>query len=155
MKRSHPPVCLRLSSSTPRSNSWLPTELKSTPIRFIASIVGSSRNSADTSGDAPIMSPDDVMTWFGFCAASFLIIVAKRPTPPAGTATSRSVCAGDRPSAGARIVICGGSRLPWKSLKAISLTFSGPSLGAGLVPAQAASAALRSSVANDRSGRFK
>jgi hypothetical protein len=35
----HPPFCIRMSSSTPSSNSWLPTELTCSPISFIGSIV--------------------------------------------------------------------------------------------------------------------
>ena len=46
-----------LSSVTPSSNSWLPTEAICSPISFISSIVGSSWNAALTSGDAPIRSP--------------------------------------------------------------------------------------------------
>ena len=37
-----PPFCIRLSSSSPSSNSWLPTEVRLSPSRFMASIVGSS-----------------------------------------------------------------------------------------------------------------
>ena len=52
-----PPFCMRFSSRQPSSNSWLPTEATSRPILFMASIVGSSWNAADSSGVAPIRSP--------------------------------------------------------------------------------------------------
>ena len=100
---------------------------------FIASIVGSSRNRADTSGVAPIMSPDDVITWFGLRDASSRTSVAKRAAPPAGTKTSRPVASAVAPPSGARIGTVGASRLPWKSLNAISLTFSGVSTAGGAV----------------------
>jgi hypothetical protein len=50
--RRWPPHRMRSSSSTPSSNSWLPTPLTSRPIEFIASIAGSSWNSAGAHGDA-------------------------------------------------------------------------------------------------------
>ena len=52
---------------TPSSNSWLPTALRLRPISFMASIVGSSWNSADSSGLAPIRSPAETVRVLGFC----------------------------------------------------------------------------------------
>ena len=52
-----PPFCMRSSSARPLSNSWLPTDAKSTCMRFIASIAGSLANSWLTSGAAPMPSP--------------------------------------------------------------------------------------------------
>ena len=58
---AQPPFCLRSSSSVPWSNSWLPTALKSTPMRFITPIAGSSRNSDEATCDALIMSPAETV----------------------------------------------------------------------------------------------
>ena len=63
-----PPYCIRSSSASPSSNSWLPTALRSSPIWFIASIVGSSWNAAESSGLAPIRSPAETTSEFGFVA---------------------------------------------------------------------------------------
>ena len=52
-----PPCCIRCSSRQPSSNSWLPTEATCRPILFMASMVGSSWNAAESSGEAPIRSP--------------------------------------------------------------------------------------------------
>lgn len=67
---AQPPFFMRRSSVWPLSNSWLPTALKSIFIAFTASMVGSSRNSADTSGEAPIMSPAETTALFSFFALS-------------------------------------------------------------------------------------
>lgn len=67
---AQPPFFMRSSSVWPLSNSWLPTALKSIFIAFTASMVDSSRNSADTSGEAPIMSPADTTALFSFFALS-------------------------------------------------------------------------------------
>ena len=63
-----PPFCRRFSSAEPLSNSWLPTEVKSTPTWFSTSTAGSSKNSAEISGDAPTKSPPPTTTLCGFCA---------------------------------------------------------------------------------------
>ena len=63
-----PPFCMRLSSVTPSSKSWLPTPSKSSPRLFIASIVGSSCRRPERIGLAPIMSPALTTTVFGFSA---------------------------------------------------------------------------------------
>ena len=44
---------------------------------FIASIVGSSWNSAETSGLAPIRSPAETTRVFWFCARSVLMCLAR------------------------------------------------------------------------------
>ena len=73
-----PPSCMRSSSSVPSSNSWLPTALTSRPISFIASMVGSSWNRADSSGLAPMRSPADTTTVFsGLVASRFATWVAR------------------------------------------------------------------------------
>ena len=63
-----PPFCRRSSSAKPLSNSWLPTALNSRPMRFSVSTDGSSKNSAEISGDAPMKSPAPTTTLFGFSA---------------------------------------------------------------------------------------
>ena len=88
-----PPFCIRSSSGTPSSNSWLPTPLTSIPIELRDSIVGSSWNSAETSGLAPIMSPAPTVIVFVFCVRRSLIHVARYAMPPAGTACgAQPVC---------------------------------------------------------------
>jgi hypothetical protein len=52
-----PPYWIRSSSCRPLSNSWLPTEEKSTFMRLLITIAGSSWNSALASGEAPMASP--------------------------------------------------------------------------------------------------
>ena len=59
--------------------------MTSSPIEFIASIVGSSWKSAETSGLAPIMSPAPTVIVFGFVARSDLMCVARYSIPPATT----------------------------------------------------------------------
>ncbi len=66
-----PPFCIRSSSSGPSSNSWLPTPAMSSPMRFIASMVGSSWNSAEMSGEAPIRSPAETITEFEASASAW------------------------------------------------------------------------------------
>ena len=103
-----PPRCMRSSSSTPSSNSWLPTELICSPISFISSIVGSSWNAALTSGDAPIRSPAPTVSVLrpsaSASARSFFSQVARYSTPPAGVPLT------------AAPLPAGGSIAPWKSL---------------------------------------
>ena len=79
-----PPVCRRRSSTAPLSNSWLPTALNSTPILFSVSIAGSSKNRADTSGEAPMKSPAPTTTLSGFCAFSLATCPARNSAPPTG-----------------------------------------------------------------------
>ena len=92
---------MRRSSSTPSSNSWLPTPVTSSPSAFIASIVGSSWNGAESSGLAPIRSPAPTVSVFGFCARSCLRCVARYSTPPAAidrrAVGSTRRCAPDEP----------------------------------------------------------
>ena len=76
---------MRRSSSTPSSNSWLPTALTSRPIELSASIVGSSWKSAETSGLAPIRSPAPTVIVFEFAVRKDLMWVARNAMPPAGT----------------------------------------------------------------------
>ena len=52
-----PPFWMRISSALPLSNSWLPTEAKSTFIRLVAMVMGSSKKSPLASGLAPMLSP--------------------------------------------------------------------------------------------------
>ena len=104
----HPPICIRRSSSWPRSNSWLPTDATASFIALSDSIAGSSWKSAETSGDAPIRSPAATMMEFGFRARWFSRCVARYSAPPAGVPPTT-------PFAPA-----GGSRFPWKSLRARS-----------------------------------
>ncbi len=108
-----PPFCMRRSSVTPSSNSWLPTAFMSRPKRFAASIVGSSWKRPERSGLAPIRSPaDTIAVLIGFVASSCFRCVAKYSAPPAFTVPMRP----DEPD--------GGSRFPWKSLKASSCTLT-------------------------------
>ena len=84
-----PPSCMRTSSRQPSSNSWLPTLLMSRPISFIASMVGSSWNAAESSGVAPIRSPAATVTECRPSAAaearSAFRWVARYSAPPAKT----------------------------------------------------------------------
>ena len=48
-------------------------------------MVGSSWNSAETSGLAPIMSPAPTVIVFGLVARSALMCAARKAMPPAGT----------------------------------------------------------------------
>src|SRR3954469_8969118 len=87
-----PPFCMHSSSSAPSSNSWLPTELTSRPRSFIASIVGSSWNSAESRGLAPMRSPADTTTVRrGLRASSALTWVARYSMPPARSQARRPV----------------------------------------------------------------
>ena len=109
-----PPCCMRRRCAAPRSNSWFPTPLKSRPARFIASIVGSSSNAADASGDAPKRSPAETKAKLGLRARRRPTSVASRATPPARTLAPPTVT-----------LSVGGSRLPWKSLIAAMVTLTG------------------------------
>ncbi len=94
----------------PLSNSWLPTEARLSPSRFIASIVGSSRKYAEASGDAPIRSPAATVMLFGWPAAR--VRAPRRAAPPRRRAPSgscRRACVIATGSGGVSI-------LPWKSL---------------------------------------
>ncbi len=102
-----PPFCIRRSSSVPSSNSWLPTALRSSPIWFIASMVGSSWNRLDSRGLAPIRSPADTTIELRFVCSSAFTCVARYSAPPA------SVVGPTRP-----LEPAGGWRFPWKSLRA-------------------------------------
>jgi hypothetical protein len=141
-----PPRCMRSSSPAPLSNSWLPTAAICRPIRLSDSTDGSSRNSADSSGDAPIRSPAATTAWFGFSALAAAMAVARCSAPPAGTVMNLPGCAGS----GVRMPPSGGIRLPWKSLMAMTFTRTGPAAigvdagggaGAGAVAQPASTAA--------------
>src|SRR3954447_10443867 len=107
-----PPDCIRSNSCQPSSNSWLPTDAASSPIPFSASIVGSSWNAADNSGEAPIRSPAATVTescpFASAAARRSFRWVARYAAPPAGMPLMLPL----EPVA--------GSRLPWKSLIASS-----------------------------------
>ena len=81
-----PPLAMRSNSAGPSSNSWLPTALMSRPRRFMASMVGSSWNRAETSGEAPIRSPAETKIDSPGAAASaaarFVARKSARPVPP-------------------------------------------------------------------------
>ncbi len=94
----------------PSSNSWFPTALRSRPIRFIASIVGSSWKSADSSGLAPMRSPAETTKVLRFASESARTCVARYSAPPAFTVPTRP------------LEPLGGRRFPWKSLRARSWT---------------------------------
>ena len=88
-------------------------------MRLSASIVGSSRNSADSSGLAPTRSPAATISVFGLRRDSLRTCVARNSAPPAGTRSRRrSVRRPIRPEVA-------DSRCPWKSLMPSSWTFTG------------------------------
>ena len=87
-------------------------------MRFITSIVDSWRNSADTSGAAPTMSPLLTTTLCGVPARSAATSPASAGAPPAG---SRSAWPG-REGSGQGSVRALPSRWPWKSLNAMTRT---------------------------------
>ena len=112
-----PPVCMRRSSRQPSSNSWLPTLAICSPIRFIAMMVGSSWNAADSSGVAPMRSPAATVT---VCrplerarVRSLLRCVARYSAPPAGV-----------PLMTPELEDVLGSSWPWKSLSARICSFT-------------------------------
>ena len=138
-----PPFCIRSSSAAPLSNSWLPTALTSRPIRPSDSIVGSSRNRAESSGVAPIKSPAATKMWFGFLARNCATAVARCSLPPAGTSMVLVASAGSL----MRMPPRGGLRLPWKSLIASSLTLTGWVARGGVVVQAARAKAVSSRAA--------
>ena len=75
-------------------------------MRFSVSTEGSSWNSDEISGVAPIMSPAPTTTWLGFCAFSLLTCAAMYSAPPTGTR-----CAAGTARLGAKLP--GDCRLPW------------------------------------------
>ena len=105
---------------------------------FIDSIVGSSWKAADSSGDAPMMSPAATVTVFSWPWRASARCVARYSTPPTSLVTSTAlpvtgsirwstVIRPDEPA--------GGSRLPWKSLKdRIWMSSVGPLFFASAVP---------------------
>src|SRR5690349_5091631 len=93
-------------------------------------MVGSSRKTAETIGEAPIMSPAETTALLGLVARNCAMAEESQAAPPAGTRTEPSS------RRGASIDCLGGSRLPWKSLKAISLTSTGAAAERGPVVAQ-------------------
>jgi hypothetical protein len=127
---------MRSSSREPSSNSWLPTPATSRPSAFIASIVGSSWNSALTSGLAPIRSPAETTKLRPAAAASSRrTCVARLTVPPASVEPIRPL----EPS--------GVSRLPCTSLTASTCTSTVP------VPCACAAGAAASSAATTVSAR--
>jgi len=114
-----PPDCIRWSSVQPSSNSWLPTALMSRPRAFIASIVGSSWNSAEVSGLAPIRSPADTVSVLRFRRWYSRREVARYAAPPAGMPAASVL---------STLIVPGvvGSRFPWKSLSASSWSLTRP-----------------------------
>ena len=107
------------------------------PNAFIASIAGSSWNSADTSGLAPIRSPAPTVIVLEFSSRSCLMCVARYSIPPAGTVFAA------QPVWTPELLLTGlqqpvwiepgvfGARCPWRSLIArswtyVSLSFFGP-----------------------------
>ena len=58
-------------------------QLKSRPAAFMASIVGSSSNAAESRGDAPMRSPAETKAKWRFCARSESTRVASFAPPPA------------------------------------------------------------------------
>src|SRR5215218_10792699 len=137
---------MRSSSLTPSSNSWFPTPWTSVPQRFIASMVGSSWKSADTSGLAPIASPAATTSVFVFAIRSCLMCVAKYSAPPAST-----VWPG--PTLTRALDPVGGSRLPCRSLNASSWTYVSLSLFFGPFAANALGATM-SAAARTASNTF-
>ena len=107
--------------------------------------VGSSWNSADSSGLAPIRSPAATKMWFGFLARSPATAVARCSEPPAGTSMVLPASAGSL----MRMPPRGGFKLPWKSLMARILTLTGCVARGGVV-VQAAKAMAVKSKAVDR-----
>src|SRR4029453_2985469 len=105
---------MRTSSRHPSSNSWLPTEETARFIAFIDSIVGSSWNRPERSGEAPIKSPAATMIELGFLLTAFFRWVARYSAPPLSVEPMSAP------------VPEGGSRLPWKSLMARSCTLTEP-----------------------------
>ena len=71
-------------------------------------MVGSSWNSADVSGVAPIRSPAETNNVLGFVARSASTCVARYSAPPAGVAPMRPP----------ELPAFGGSIWPWKSFRA-------------------------------------
>ena len=129
---------MRSSSVAPLSNSWLPTALTSSPIAPSASTVGSSWNSADSSGVAPIRSPAATKMWFGFFARNSATAVARCSAPPAGTLIVFVGSAGSL----MRMPPCGAFRLPWKSLIARIFTCTGVAGGGVAQPVSSAAAKI-------------
>ena len=77
-----------MRSAKPWSNSWLPTELTSSPAALSASIVGLSFWMKDVNVEAPIMSPAAAKTVFGFSARICLTALESAAMPPDGAACS-------------------------------------------------------------------
>ena len=97
--------------SIPKSNSWLPKLVASSPHAFSTSIAGRSCSSAELGGDAPTLSPAASSSdWPGSAAASSSNIVASWAAPPTGTAVFVS------------IVVAAGSSWPWKSFSPTMFT---------------------------------
>src|SRR5450759_3654339 len=67
-------------SEYPWSNSWLPTAETCSPAALRASIVGLSCAMNDSKVEAPIRSPAEAKTVFGFSARSLSLIHISEPT---------------------------------------------------------------------------
>lgn len=89
------------------------------PRAFIASIVGSSWNSAEVSGLAPIRSPADTVSVLRFRRWYSRREVARYAAPPAGMPAASVL---------STLIVPGvvGSRFPWKSLSASSWSLTRP-----------------------------
>ena len=78
--------CFRMRA-TPKSNSWLPNAVASSPHAFSTSIAGMSSSSAEFGGEAPTLSPAASSSVRpGSAAASSSNIVASCAAPPTRTA---------------------------------------------------------------------
>src|SRR5262245_10807045 len=126
---------MRSSSGTPSSNSWFPPPVTSSPSAFIASIAGSSWNSADTSGLAPMRSPAPTVIVLEFSSRSIFMCVARYSIPPARTVYwVHPVCVPAAFLTGVQQPTwmkpgVSGARFPWKSLIARSRTYVSLSFG--------------------------
>jgi hypothetical protein len=79
-----PPFWMRVSSAEPLSNSWLPTDEKSTFIRLVTMVAGSSWNNPFASGLAPMLSPASTVAWRPrYCACLAYTALARYAAPPA------------------------------------------------------------------------
>ena len=104
-----PPFWMRSSSALPLSNSWLPTDAKSTFIRLEAIVIGSSKKRPFASGLAPMLSPAKIVA----CSVAVLRLAILR-SPSRGTPRRRRT---------ARRCCCRPPRaLPCRSLNASRCT---------------------------------
>ena len=83
----------------------------SSPSLFIDSTVGSSWKAAESSGEAPTMSPAATVTVLRWPLRAWARWVARYSTPP-----TSAVSVGSGPVCTRPLDPPGGSRFPWKSL---------------------------------------